>query len=578
MIWSAIKQKAWQLRGLLTISSGVAGLIIAGSLTGAYQILEWSTLDLWFRLRPQESKESRVVVVNIGESDIRELGEWPISDGKLAQLLENVLQQQPRAVGVDLYRDIPQGDIAGQKKLAELFNAHNNIIGVEKVIGERVEAPAALRESNQTAMADLVIDKDGKVRRALLFVWMPDNQIALGLATRLALTYLAQENVTTVEQDPNIILGKATLSPIDKNEGAYINADVGGYQILLNFRGEAEQFTQTSLTAVLNDRVPAEFFRDKIVLIGATASSLNDLFYTPYSNKNSDSQQMPGVYIHANITSHLLSAALDGRSMLLAFPEIGEWFWVVLWSFVGGSISLILLEIDLLQKNSFSSVKWTVVSVLIPVGALFGSSYSLFLLGYWLPVISPLLALSLSAITIAGYYNQSQKNLAFTDGLTQIANRRFFDRYLDQQWWRHKKDKSDLGLILCDVDFFKVYNDTYGHQAGDDCLKQVAKAIRESVRHSDMPARYGGEEFVVILPNTDPHGAILVAEKIRFRLQEMQIPHQNSRVSSHVTISCGIASVKTTDAASPEELIANADRALYQAKENGRDCAMIAEN
>lgn len=577
MIWSAIKQKTWQLKGLLTIASSIAGLVIAGSFTGTYQTLELSALDLWFRLRPQEDKESRIVVVDISESDIRELGEWPISDGKLANLLENINQQQPRVIGLDLYRDIAQGDIAGQQKLSEFFASNNNIIGVEKTIGERVYPPPVLKQSDQTAMADLVVDNDGKVRRGLLFVWMPDNQIVLGLATKLASIYLAAENITVVEENTDIILGKARFSPLEKNEGAYVDADVGGYQILLNFRGQENQFVRTSLTNVLNNRVPSDLFKDKIVLIGVTASSLNDLFYTPYSSKNAESQQMPGVYIHANLTSHILSSALEGRSMIKTVPEIGEWTWVIVWSFIGGSVSLILLEADLLRKNSFSSVKWTVVGILIPVGVLLSSNYSLFLLGYWLPVVSPLLALSFSALTIAGYYNQSQKNLAFTDGLTQIANRRFFDRYLDQQWWRSKKYNSDLALILCDVDFFKIYNDTYGHQAGDNCLKQVAQAIKESVRSSDMPARYGGEEFVVVLPNSDPQAAILVAHEIRFKLQEMRIDHKNSKVSSYVTISCGVASVKTTGAVSPEELIANADKALYKAKEEGRDCAIVAE-
>ena len=580
MIWSVIKQKAWQLKGLLTIASSIAGLTIVGSFTGVYQTLEWSTLDWWFRLRPQESRESRIVVVHVGESDIRELKEWPISDGKLADLLENVAQQQPRIIGLDLYRDIPQGDIAGQKKLSAFLSSTPNIIGVEKAIGERVYASSILKESNRTAMADLVIDRDGKVRRGLISARMSDGQVILGLATKLALTYLAEEEITlqAVENSPDRVLGKARFSPLKKNEGAYVNADVGGYQILLNFRGTKEKFAHTSLMEVLNKQIPPDLFKDKIVLIGSTAPSLNDLFYTPYNHKSDNSEQMPGVYVHANLTSQILSAALEGRLMLRGIPEVGEWLWVVSWSFVGATISLILLEVDLLQKNSFSSVKWTTIGIFIPVGILFGSSYTLFLFGYWLPVISPLLSLSLSAITIAGYYNQSQKNLAFTDGLTQIANRRFFDRYLDREWWRSQKNNSDLALILCDVDFFKVYNDTYGHQAGDDCLKKVAKVIKNSVRASDLPARYGGEEFVVVLPNSDPQAAILVAHRISFKLKEMQIPHINSKVSPHVTISCGVSSVKTTNAVSPEELIAHADKALYAAKEQGRDCAVVAEN
>ena len=580
MVWSAIKEKAWQFKGLLIIASSIAGLVIGGSFTGAYQTLEWSTLDLWFRLRPQENRDSRVVVVNISESDIRELGNWPISDGRLADLLEIIARQQPRVIGLDLYRDIPQGDIKGQEKLAQFFSSTPNIIGVEKAIGERVYASPILKEANQTAMADLVVDRDARVRRGLISASTADNQVILGLATKLALIYLAQENINlqAVEGSSNRILGKATFSPLTENEGAYVNADVGGYQVLLNFRGTEDNFAQTSLMEVLNKQIAPDLFKDKIVLIGSTAPSLNDLFYTPYSSGGIDSKQMPGVYIHANLASQILSSAIDGRLSIQALPEVGEWFWVLVWSFIGGTVSLLLLEIDLLRKDSFSSVKWIAIGILVPTGILFSSSYSLFLFGWWLPTIAPLLASILSAITVAGYYNQSQKNLAFTDGMTQIANRRFFDRYLEQQWGLSEKQNKNISLILCDVDFFKVYNDTYGHQAGDECLKKVAKAIRESVRANDLPARYGGEEFVVVLPDTEPTEALFVADRIRLRLKEMQIPHENSKASSCVSISCGIASRKTNKAMTYKELIETADRALYQAKKQGRDRAIIAES
>lgn len=580
MTWLGIKQKAWQLKGLFIIASSIAGLVILGGFTRTYQTPEWSALDLWFRLRPQEKRDTRVVVVNVEESDLEELG-WPISDGKLATALENIAQQQPRVIGLDLYRDFPLGDIEGQKKLDRFFDSTPNIIGVEKVIGERVAASDILAESDRTAMADLTIDRDGKVRRGLISVRTPDDRLVLGLATKLALIYLAEDGITlqAVEDSSDRILGKAVISPLNKNEGAYMGTDAGGYQVLLNFRGDEDKFASTSLTNVLKGEVPKDLFTDKIVLIGSTAPSLNDLFYTPYSSSNRvRTESMPGVYVHANLTSQLLSAAIDGRSMIRGIPELGEWLWVVGWSFIGATLSLIILEANLLQKGSISSVKWTFVAVIIPVGVLLSSCYILFLYGWWLPVVSPLLALGISSVTMAGYHNQGQKNLAFTDGLTQIANRRFFDRYLTQQWWQNTKYHKDLSLILCDVDFFKVYNDTYGHQAGDECLKKVGEAIKKGVRPNDLPARYGGEEFVVVLPNTDSQTAMLVAHNISFKLKEMAIPHINSQVSSHVSISCGISSIKMNNLVSPEELIAAADRALYQAKEQGRDRAFVAES
>jgi len=159
------------------------------------------------------------------------------------------------------------------------------------------------------------------------------------------------------------------------------------------------------------------------------------------------------------------------------------------------------------------------------------------------------------------------------DFLTQIANRRWFEEYLYLEWRRMARSQQPLSLILCDVDFFKSYNDTYGHQSGDRCLVQIAKAIKDIVqRPGDLVARYGGEEFAVILPNTDALGATEVAQRIRLAIQRLAIPHINSQVSSHVTVSAGLATVIPETGSNFEEIIAAADKALYQAKAVGRDC------
>jgi diguanylate cyclase (GGDEF)-like protein/PAS domain S-box-containing protein len=168
--------------------------------------------------------------------------------------------------------------------------------------------------------------------------------------------------------------------------------------------------------------------------------------------------------------------------------------------------------------------------------------------------------------------NHELHRLATVDGLTQLANRRRFDQYLVQEWRRLARYQAPLSLIMCDVDFFKRYNDTYGHLAGDDCLKQVATAISCSLkRPADLAARYGGEEFAVILPYTDAVGALFLAEEIRARVSALQIPHSNSGVSSYVTMSLGVATAVPLPESAAEQLIAVADEALYCAKDRGRD-------
>ncbi|MBE9126472.1 MULTISPECIES: response regulator [unclassified Coleofasciculus] len=168
--------------------------------------------------------------------------------------------------------------------------------------------------------------------------------------------------------------------------------------------------------------------------------------------------------------------------------------------------------------------------------------------------------------------NRELQRLACLDGLTQIANRRAFDEALQQEWRRLARERAPLSLILCDIDFFKAYNDTYGHQAGDECLKQVANSLRQAVkRPADLVARYGGEEFAIVLPNTQLKGAVKVAEIVRSELNAKAIAHSGSQISDCVTLSFGVAGVIPCPGTSPEQLIAEADQALYQAKVEGRD-------
>ena len=169
--------------------------------------------------------------------------------------------------------------------------------------------------------------------------------------------------------------------------------------------------------------------------------------------------------------------------------------------------------------------------------------------------------------------NQQLLRLATIDGLTQVANRRRFDQYLEQQWQDLQAEKSSLALILCDIDYFKQYNDYYGHLTGDSCLKKVAQALENILRDPvDLVARYGGEEFAIILPHTSWNQAIKLAQHIQNSMLQLQLPHANSRVSQWLTLSLGIACTIPSDEISPSALIGGADQALYLAKQQGRAC------
>ncbi len=175
-----------------------------------------------------------------------------------------------------------------------------------------------------------------------------------------------------------------------------------------------------------------------------------------------------------------------------------------------------------------------------------------------------------------GLLHEQLSQLALLDSLTRVYNRRSFDRQLKREWGRHKRVPAPLSLIMCDVDCFKIYNDAYGHQQGDKCLQQIARAISSALkRPGDLLARYGGEEFVVILPQTTQSGAAKVGENIRNAVKALEIPHHNSLVDSVVTVSLGVASTIPDAVDNPQLLIEAADLALYQAKDRGRDCVAV---
>ncbi len=193
-------------------------------------------------------------------------------------------------------------------------------------------------------------------------------------------------------------------------------------------------------------------------------------------------------------------------------------------------------------------------------------------------LLSSLAAQLAIAIKQAELYQQLQaanlklERLATLDELTQLANRRRFDQYLEMEWRRQAREQTPLSLILCDIDSFKSYNDTYGHPGGDECLRQVAGAIGDAInRPADLVARYGGEEFALILPNTAIQGAVMVAEHVQLKIAALQLPHAGSQVSQYVTVSLGVASMVPTSELVASILIAASDQALYQAKRLGRD-------
>ncbi len=406
-MWRKIEQRIVKWRGVLITAPILAGLVIAATSSGLFQLLEWAARDQLVRFRPREANDPHIVIVTIDESDLTKIGKGQIPDSILANLIEKLNAQKPRVIGLDLYRNLPVPP--GNQALIKVFKSTPNLIGIEKAVGETVGSSPILKELGQIANADLILDADGKVRRGLLTVKNDAGETQESLGVKLALMYLEKEGISLEVVDPDrkhYQLGKAIFTPFTGNEGGYVGADSGGYQILLNFRGTLENFRTISITDVLENRIPSGLLKDKILLVGATGQSSNDFFFTPYSSSFFTSpKRIPGVVIHANIISQIVSSALEGRPSIKSWTQPIEWVWILTWSFAGATVRWQLLQATRLKKNL--SPIWANINVsLVPVGGiLLTTSYLAFLNGWWLPIVSPLLALTGSAIAIGGYHS-----------------------------------------------------------------------------------------------------------------------------------------------------------------------------
>ena len=385
---------------LASISLGVTGFILLLRCTGVLQTWEWNLLDSFFRWRVSNAIEPRIVVVTISEQDLNKVGQIPIPDDTLAQAINQIKANQPKAIALDLYRDLPVPP--GSQNLQKIFNSTPNLYLVEKAVGKSIPPPKI--DPSRVGFIDLVLDSDGKVRRALLSLVDKNRRTKFSLDVKLALDYLAERQIKLEPLNNNRYrLGKAIFQRFTANSGGYVDADAGGYQILLNYWGTAANFQQYSLTEVLNQQIAAENIRDRIIYIGSTAESIKDSFYTPYSKGWFRSPaKMPGVFIHANITSQIIGAALDNRPLLRTYNKFPESFSILMLAVVGITIyyktqrtSLILLSLSI-----------TIICLMIVC-------YLAFLLGWWLPLIPALLTLVATVITAILISNKQRDRALF---------------------------------------------------------------------------------------------------------------------------------------------------------------------
>jgi CHASE2 domain-containing sensor protein len=400
-------------------SLAIAATCISLRYFGKLQALELQSYDQLVRLRSPEPPDSRILIVTITEADVQqqaqEFRRGSLSDQSLSKLLQKLNVHQPSLIGLDIYRDYPVSNNSPQlnQRLIQQLAQNNNFVAVCKVDDTGSEqsgiAPPPEIPGDRVGFSDILVDEDGIVRRHLLAMAPQPPSACLSeyaFSTQIALRYLATKNIEVQFTKTGAWqLGRQLLLPIEAHTGGYQGIDALGNQILLQYRvptSPNQIASQVTLSDVLNDRVEGQVIKDRIILIGTTAPSFQDYVLTPYSLNQTRRQEIPGVVLQAQMVSHLISMALDGRSPLWTWRMEQEMGWIVVWSMLGG-----LVGVTLRRFSSWMAVNGGAIAIL------YGSCLIVLVQwGGWIPLVP-------SAIVFMG--SSTVVYMMFSSRLTQYT-------------------------------------------------------------------------------------------------------------------------------------------------------------
>lgn len=537
-----------------------------------------------------KAHNDNIVIVAIDDASYEYIldnyGEWPLTRDVYAKLVDYLETQHPQSVAFDLMfvksmKSLPQADLAlvnSFKKYGNLYTAMNfdnqpEDLRIPPTLPEKLTVnlenksekvdftaqtytncrsilPAILDATSNVGMINVSRAEDGILRRMPVFLSY-QGKFYPQLGLKVGLNYLKNRDNMV---DNNFVIDGNYL----KLGNRKIYLDDNGNAIL-NWYGSAgtyEYIPLYKLIKIAKGEIKNEYdFNNKIVYFGTTASSLFDIKTVPVS------RIYPGVEVQATYVNNII----DNNFIKKMSKPVTVVAGVILALLTG----LIIMNISSAFVSSLTSLSLYVLYVL-------GAYWSMKYFNLWVDIVYPML-LALTAFIsayIVKYFITSrdfehQYKLATTDGLTELYNHRYFQEQMKSNVENSKRYGNEFSMIILDIDFFKKFNDTYGHQSGDAVLRQVAQTLKKSVRATDIACRYGGEEMSIILPNTGKNVAHSTAEKICERVSSNKFKLQGDKEVS-VTISLGV-STYPHDGQTPSELIEAADKRLYNAKNNGRN-------
>ena len=373
-------QRLLESRAIAAVVIGLLVFLVLAALrhSGLLMSLELSTYDSYVRLRPPLQDEPAVTMVWVTEREVQELGH-PLEDRLIARVLAELMRHGPRAVGMDVYRDRPQGE--GWDELRQVFLSNPQIVVVEKrPEGDQpaVNPPDFLKDRSQVGFADLVLDRDGVARRGLLMLWEGEQHF-VSVSLQLALRYLYAEGLT-MGPDPErpewVRLGPTPLPPVDANFGGYRDEDAGGYQFAFDYR-HSQGFPGFTFQQALDGDFDPELVRDRVVILGTASASVKDDFQIPSGFVWADAH-VHGAELHAHAVDQMIRYARSEDRPIFVWSDRAEALWLLVWCLLGALIGV-----------RISSTLGMLVATVGGLAALLGGAYAAFLGSLWIPVVPP---------------------------------------------------------------------------------------------------------------------------------------------------------------------------------------------
>ncbi len=471
---------------------------------GALESLDLMVYDLTLRSRPMQPADRRIVLIDQTENDLRRWG-FPVPDGTLAAVLQRLEQGGARIIGVDKYRDIPVAP--GQAELDRVLRQYPNIVWITKFGkngNQHVPPPPALLGTDRVGFNDLADDAGGVIRRGGLF-FDDGKNTTYAFALVMALQYLAPHGIALQADadNPNVVkIGKTSLPPFEQNDGGYLTADAGGYQFLLDYGTMPSRLPLFSFSQLLDGNVPEGAFKDKIVIVGSTAKSLNDHFYTPFSGGTGVNQRIFGIELHAQILNQLLGMALQGDRNIHTLSERNE----VLMLWLACTLSA-LLGFGLRSLWLFG------LAVSAGVIALCAGTYFAMLHTWWIPVIPSLLGWILAAGTSTAYLSgqeRNQRKLLMQIFSTHVSNDvaeaiwREREHFLDGH--RPRPQQLTATVMFTDIRGFTTISEHFDPQALFDWLNDYMDVMSTIVlKHHGIINKYIGDAIMALFGVPIPH-------------------------------------------------------------------------